>query len=249
MNILAILAVLAAGLATAITNTSVGSGSLIAFPTLLAIGASPLVANVTNTVGTFPGSISGVIGQRRELVDQKTRLLQLLAPAALGGVMGATLLLVLPQTVFRRVVPILIVFAVVLVVVQPRVTRRLAGHRAIHGNLWGLRVCVFVVATYAGYFGAGQGVMWISILGLFVGAELKTLNALKNVLAALANTVAAIVFMFWAHVAWEAAALLVVSSIPGGQIGAILARRLPTGLLRAIIVCAGLAAVIKILFF
>lgn len=245
---LAILAILAAGLGAGIANAIVGSGSLLTFPTLLAVGFSPIVANVSNTVGLVFGSISAVTGQKPELVGQRKRAATLAVPAAAGGLVGAVLLLALPQSVFHQVVPVLILLAVVLVIVQPRLSEYLAWHGASDGNSWGLRAGVFLTAIYGGYFGAAQGVMFIGVLGMFIKDDVKRLNALKNVLAVLVNGIAAIVFVLLAHLAWVAVALIAVSSIAGGQLGAVVARRLPPNALRAVIVIAGLAAVGKLMF-
>jgi uncharacterized membrane protein YfcA len=244
---LAILAILAAGLVAGMANAIVGSGSLLTFPTLLALGFSPIVANVSNTVGLVFGSISAVTGQRPELAGQRRRTAMLAIPAAAGGLLGAVLLLALPQSVFHQVVPVLVLLAVVLVIVQPRLSTYLAWHGASDGNSWGLRAGVFLTAIYGGYFGAAQGVMFIGLLGVFIKDEVQRLNALKNVLAVLVNGIAAIVFVLLAHVAWVAVALIAVSSIAGGQLGAVVARRLPPNALRAVIVIAGLAAVVKLM--
>jgi len=244
---LAILAIIAAGLVAGMANAIVGSGSLLTFPTLLALGFSPIVANVSNTVGLVFGSISAVTGQRPELAGQRRRTAMLAIPAVAGGLLGAVLLLALPQSVFHQVVPVLVLLAVVLVIVQPRLSTYLAWHGASDGNSWGLRAGVFLTAIYGGYFGAAQGVMFIGLLGVFIKDEVQRLNALKNVLAVLVNGIAAIVFVLLAHVAWVAVALIAVSSIAGGQLGAVVARRLPPNALRAVIVIAGLAAVVKLM--
>ena len=244
---LAILAIVAAGLAAGMMNAIVGSGSLLTFPTLLAVGFSPIAANVSNTVGLVSGSISAVTGQRPELTGQRRRAAMLAIPAVAGGLLGALLLLALPQSVFHQVVPVLILLAVVLVIVQPRLSAYLTWHGANDGNSWGLRTGVFLTAIYGGYFGAAQGVLFIGLLGLFIKDEVGRINALKNVLAVLVNGIAAIVFVLLAHVAWVAVALIAVSSVAGGQLGAIVARRLPPNGLRAIIVIAGLAAVVKLM--
>ncbi|TAN31649.1 sulfite exporter TauE/SafE family protein [bacterium] len=243
---LAVVAVLAAGLAAGAANTVVGSGSLLTFPTLLAVGYSPVVANISNTVGLVFGSFSGVTGQRPELAGQRHRATSLAVPAVGGGLLGAILLLALPQTVFHRVVPVLILFAVVLVIVQPRLAKYLAQHQDHESHSWSLRIGVFLTAVYGGYFGAAQGVIFIAVLAIFINDGLQRLNAVKNVLAVLVNGVAAIVFVLVAHVAWIAAALIAVSSVVGGQLGAVAARRLDPKVLRAIIVVAGLAAVVKL---
>lgn len=239
---------MAAGFGAGVVNAIVGSGSLLTFPTLLAVGFSPVVANVSNTVGLVFGAISAVLGQRPELAGQRKRAATLAIPAAAGGLLGAILLLALPQSVFHQVVPVLVLLAVVLAIIQPRLSAYLAWHGESDGDSWGLRVGVFLTAIYGGYFGAAQGVMFIGLLGVFIKDEVQRLNALKNVLAVLVNGIAAIVFVLLAHVAWVAVALIAVSSVAGGQLGAVVARRLPPNALRAVIVIAGLAAVVKLIF-
>jgi uncharacterized membrane protein YfcA len=243
-----IAAIVAAGLAAGTVNTIVGSGSLITFPTLLALGYAPVVANVTNTVGLVPGSLSGAIGYRRELAGQGARVLRLGIASALGGISGAVLLLVLPASSFERVVPFLILGAVALIALQPRLQRAMAANRR-HGGDRGLPLFVTVYSTgvYGGYFGAAQGVILIALLGIFVGEGLQRLNAVKNVLAFLVNAVAAVLFAIVAPVAWPAAALLALGAIAGGQLGASVGRRLPPSALRAVIIVVGTVVGVKLL--
>ena len=249
MSLAAALAVVAVGLAAGTLNTIVGSGSLITFPTLLALGYSPVVANVSNTIGLVPGSISGAIGYRRELAGQGPRLRILGAASVTGGITGAVLLLVLPAEVFRTVVPVLILVACVLVAAQPALARRVAargGADRPHGGVL-LFLAVFGTGVYGGYFGAAQGVVLIALLGIFVDDSLQRLNATKNVLAALVNGVAAVLFMFLADVAWAPALLLAAGSTVGGQVGAKLGRRISQGWLRAVIVVVGVVVAVRLL--
>jgi len=240
-------AIAAAGLAAGAINTIVGSGSLITFPTLLAVGYPPVVANVSNTIGLVPGSVSGAIGYREELRGQRRRILRLLPPAVIGAAVGALLLLAVPGA-FDSVVPILILFAVALVIVQPRIARWRAerGRVAEHPGPV-LYAGVFLTAIYGGYFGAAQGVILLALLGITLDDDIQRLNGVKNVLAAVVNLVAAIYFMASTHVAWGAAAILVVSSTVGGQIGASAGRRIPAKVLRAIIIVVGTGVAIKLL--
>jgi len=249
MSLLEALAVLGVGFFAGSINTIVGSGSLVTFPTLLAIGYSPVVANVSNTVGLVFGSVSGAYGYRRELVGQQRRLLVLGTGSLAGGLAGALLLLTLPSSVFDDVVPVLILVACALVVAQPRLSAMVAARRrkvVEHGGavLW---IAVLLTGVYGGYFGAAQGVILLALLGIFIAEDLQRLNGVKNVLAAIANGVAAIVFVFAANVAWEPALLLAVSSIAGAQLGASVGRRMPAPLLRTVIVVVGLIAAIKLL--
>jgi len=248
MSALEALAIVGVGLAAGTINTIVGSGSLITFPTLLAFGFTPIVANVSNTVGLVPGSLSGAIAYRSELRGQRPRLLVLGAASVTGGVTGAVLLLVLPGSVFRHVVPALILIACILVALQPRLSARLTDNRDRHEHGGpGLFGSVFVTGVYGGYFGAAQGVILVSLLGIFFADDLQRLNAAKNVLAFLVNGVAALLFMVFAHVAWEAAGLLAAGSVVGGQLGGVLGRRLPTPLLRGVIIAVGIAAAVALL--
>jgi uncharacterized protein len=303
------LAIFAAGLAAGTINTVVGSGTLITFPTLLAFGYPPVLANVSNNVGLVPGVASGVHGYRAELEGQRRRIIRLGSAAACGGLVGAILLLVLPADAFKAIVPALIGVAVVMVIIQPRLAdwvarRQLArsaaragggdpaeadgadpdpqppaetGHgtggasgndavgragaatavgvlpatdvdrraEAVGGPvLWFL---VFCAGVYGGYFGAAQGVLLIGLLGIAFNDSLQRVNAAKNVLAGLVNGVAAVMFIALTHIDWKVAGLIAAGSILGGQLGARVGRRLPPWALRLVIVCVGVAALVKLL--
>ncbi len=237
-----------AGVAAGTINTVVGSGSLITFPTLLAVGYPPVLANVSNSVGLVAGGVSGVYGYRRELSGQRARLLRLGVASAIGGVTGAALLLVLPAAVFGAVVPVLVLLGCGLVVVQPRLVRWLGSRRraAEHAGplAWAL---VALTGVYGGYFGAAQGVLLVAVLGLALDETLQRVNAAKNVLALVVNFVAGVYFVLTTHVAWGAAGLIAVGSVIGGQLGATVGRRLPDPLLRGVIVVIGVAAAIALL--
>jgi uncharacterized membrane protein YfcA len=247
LSALQIITILGAGLVAGAVNAVVGSGSLLTFPALLAAGYSPLVANISNSVGLVLGNVSGVVGYRRELAGQERRAAALAIPAAIGSLVGAILLLALPESVFHRVVPALVLLSVVLVIVQPRLSERLARYRDRPASSWALRVGVALTAVYGGYFGAAMGVLLIGVLSVFLKDDLQRINALKNVMSTVINFVAAIVFVFAAHVAWIAAALIAVSSIAGGFLGAAIGRRLHPNVLRALVVVAGVVAFVKLL--
>jgi uncharacterized membrane protein YfcA len=208
---------------------------------LLAVGFAPVVANVTNTVGLVPGSLSGVVAYRRELQGQRRRAVRLGCASVLGALAGAALLLALPGTVFRRAVPVLIVIACLLMAVRPRVGQWLAkrGDRPLHGGL-PLLAPVFATGVYGGYFGAAQGVILISLLAIFIDDDLQRLNGLKNVLTLLTNGTAALLFVVASHVSWEAAGLLAAGSGVGGQIGGVVGRRLSPDTLRIVVLTVGL---------
>jgi uncharacterized membrane protein YfcA len=248
MGIGEILAIAMAGLAAGTVNTVVGSGTLITFPVLLAFGYSPVTANVSNTIGLVPGSVSGALGYRRELAGQRRRAMRLGACTVLGGLIGAVLLLVLPASAFDAIVPVFIAAALVLVVLQPRINRLLADRkkRAAHEHGALTSLAVFATGIYGGYFGAAQGILLLGILGVALPQDLHRTNALKNVLAGLANGVAGLYFAVAADVAWAPAALIAAGSIVGGQIGATYGRRLSPGALRGLIVVLGVTAIVRL---
>jgi uncharacterized protein len=238
-----------AGMAAGTINTVVGSGTLVTFPALLGVGYAPVTANVSNTIGLVPGSLSGAFGYREELAGQRSRALRLGAASLTGGIVGAIALLQLPASAFKAIVPVFIVIALVLIVLQPKLSARLAARREAappHGGPW-TTVGVFLTGIYGGYFGAAQGILLLSILGLTVPEDLQRINALKNVLAAIVNGVAGLLFIFIAHVAWAAVALIAVGSVIGGQIGATVGRRLPDPALRGIVVVVGVVAIVRLL--
>lgn len=248
MGVWEAVAIAAAGMAAGAINAVVGSGTLITFPVLLAFGYSPVTANVSNTVGLVPGSVSGAHGYRRELEGQGRRTIRLAVASVLGGVSGAVLLLVLPASAFERIVPIFIGIALLLVVVQPRLSRWLAARREAapeHAGPLAL-LGLFAAGVYGGYFGAAQGIIIISVLGLALHESLQRINAVKNVLAGLTNLVAALIFVAVAHVSWGAALLIAAGSIVGGQVGAHVGRRLPPLALRGVIVAVGAIAIVKL---
>ena len=247
MTPLECLAVAGAGMVAGGMNAAVGSGTLVTFPVLLAVGYPPVIANVSNGIGLLPGSVAGAFGYRRELAGQRTRALRLAITTGFGAIVGAILLLVLPADSFEAVVPVLILIAVVLVVLQPMIQRRLADRRdrPAHGGPL-LLVGVFATGMYGGYFGAAQGVILLALLGIALPEDLQRLNAVKNVTTATAYLVSGLVFVFVADVAWLAVLLLAIGATIGGQLGARYGRRLKPVWLRGLIVVVGLVAIAQL---
>jgi hypothetical protein len=217
-----------AGLWAGTINTVVGSGTLVSFPVLLAVGLSPVIANISNTVGLFPGSLVGAYGYRRELAGQGRRAILLSVAAVLGAVAGALLLLVLPHAAFDAIVPVLIGLALVLVVFGKRINAWLAarGRHASEHVTVGLWIAMLLTGVYGGYFGAAQGVLQMGLFGVFLKDDIQRHNARVN---------------------WVAAGLIAVGSIAGGVLGARIGRRLPPNVLRGVIVVVGVAAMVKLL--
>jgi uncharacterized membrane protein YfcA len=248
MSLGEIVAIACAGLAAGAINTLVGSGTLITFPVLLAFGYAPVTANVSNTIGLVLGNVSGAVGYRRELAGQGARVVRLGAMSLLGGITGAVLLLVLPASAFKAIVPVFIAIALVLTLLQPRLARWLT-RREIDLERRGsvlVALAVYLTGVYGGYFGAAQGILLLGILGVALAQDLHRTNALKNVLVGLVNGVAAVYFAFAAHVDWGPAAIIAGASILGAQLGARYGRRLPPDALRAVIVVVGVFAIVRL---
>ena len=254
MTLWTALAIFAAGLGAGTVNVIVGSGSLITFPTLLALGYPPVLANVSNNVGLVPGSASAVHAYRRRygpanlqtrLGGQRARVVKLGSASLTGGIVGAVLLLSLPPGSFKAAVPFLVLIASLLMAVQPRISRWLAtrGERHIHGGL-PLLLGVFVTGIYGGYFGAAQGVILMALLAIFIDDDLQRLNGTKNVLALIVNGIAAVVFILFTTISWSVVVLIAAGSIIGGQIGGRYGRRLPANILRVCIVTVGLTVTV-----
>jgi uncharacterized protein len=249
-------AILGAGMAAGAINAIVGSGSLITFPTLLAFGYPPIVANVSNNVGLVSGNISGAVGYRRELAGQRGRLIRLGVFSVAGSVAGSAALLALPSRSFSYIVSALILTACVLVLAQPWLSARIAARRppaAARGGYerigCGLSAGVFGAAVYGGYFGAAQGVLVIGLLGSFLDESLQRVNGAKNVLVTLVNGTAAVVYIGFAHVAWLVVLLIALGSTLGGLAGARYGRRLSSSALRLLVAGIGIVSVVKLLFF
>jgi uncharacterized protein len=222
-------------------NSIAGGGSLILFPTLVALGLPTVAANVTNSVAQWPGYLGGIVGFRDELVGQRPRIIRFGAVAALGGLTGSVLLLTTPSSAFDVVVPVLVLLASLLLAVQPLLTKRLrtAGESgAGHDPAW-IYVALFFATVYGGYFGGALGVILVGVLGLALH-RLKLANALKSVLSAVTATVTVVVFGLFGPVDWAVVGVAAPASLVGGFLGARIASRIPSTPLRVIIVVFGI---------
>jgi len=248
-------AIFIAGMWAGAINVIVGSGTLVTFPTLLLFGYPPLTANVSNNIGMVAGGISGVYGYRRELKPNRTMLLRLAPASIAGGLVGAILLLVLPDDSFKAIVPVLIAIGLVMVVVGPAVQRRTAARQREGSGGLIARILlisgIFVLGVYGGYFGAAQGILLIGLMGMLLSDGIQRLTAIKNVLATLVNAVAAVVFVIVAEdrIDWTVVALISSGAFIGGYLGARYGRRLSPRVLRVCILVIGVVALVKILVF
>ncbi|GAA2167555.1 hypothetical protein FHX52_1137 [Humibacillus xanthopallidus] len=254
MSFWSYLAIALAGTGAGLINTVVGSGSLITFPTLLFFGVNPLVANVSNNIGLVAGGVTGSWGYRHELTGRAATVRRLIPLSFVGSVIGASLLLVLPASAFQAIVPVLILIALVLVVLGPRIQQWAAPDEGESVPAWhvpAMGAGVFVAGMYGGYFGAAQGVLLMGILSALSTEPLQRLNGYKNVLALVVNVVAAGVFVLFARdeIDWVIVLLIAVGSFVGGIIGARVGRRIPPTALRALIVVIGVVAIVKLIWF
>jgi hypothetical protein len=236
------------GLGAGIFNGVAGGGSLISFPLLLALGYPALTANITNTVGIWPGYAGGAAGFRHEIGGQSERLVRLSPVAVIGGIAGAILLLTTSSAAFRSLVPWLVLGASLLFAVQPLLMRALGGpHAPPRTRPLLLAGGTFVASVYGGYFGAGLGVMLLAILGLALPDSILRTSGLRTALSILVNGVAAAVFLIHGGLAWRAVGLLAIGSLFGGWIGARVALAIPAVALRVVVIAVGLATVVKLL--
>jgi uncharacterized protein len=240
---LANLVIFAAGVAAGAINSIAGGGTLISFPALLWIGRDPIVANATNTVAIWPGSLAGAYGFRRELSTVRHGLLLLIVPSLLGGALGSWLLLRTPSSVFERLVPFLILGATILLAAQELITRHLP-HRQFPASF--VFIFQLLVGIYGGYFGAGMGILMLAALGLIGLTDLHQMNGLKNVLAVAINGIAAIYFALARAVAWDDVLVMMTGTLIGGYIGARIARRLGRKFVRMAVVVIGLVMTVAL---
>ena len=250
MDLTHIALLIIAGVVAGGVNALAGGGSLITFPSLIATGLPSVDANVTNSISVFPGYVSSVAGSRADLAGQGRRLRAILPVGVAGGVAGSALLLLTPARAFELIVPFLVLGAAATLAFQERL-RGLVGHpRALspRRQTITLHAVVFVGAVYGGYFGAALGVMYVAALALILDESLNRINALKNVLSATVGLVTVLVFVIFAPVHWGAALTLAPATIVGGYAGAKLARRLPAGVLKALIVAFGTAVGLLLLY-
>jgi len=250
--------IMVAGVGAGAINSLVGSGTLITFPTLVALGFPPVTATMSNAVGLVAGGVSGTWGYRADLRGQWHRLRWQIPASVTGALIGSFLLLHLPEKVFIQIVPVLLILALLLVIAGPRIqayARRraeAAGRSAEHVpplRMAALVVGTFAVGVYGGYFTAAQGILLMGVMGALLPEDMQRMNAAKNLLALLVNVVAALAYTVVAfdRISWLVAGLIAVGSLLGGWLGARYGRRLSPNALRAVIVVVGLIGLVRLL--
>ncbi len=258
MSPVEIIAIFLAGIGAGTINAVVGSGTLVTFPTLVAFGIPPVTATMSNAIGLVPGSASGTFGYRRELSGQGERLRWQIPASLLGAICGAWLLLHLPETTFKKVVPVLLVLALTLVVVQPSLQRWIrrraeaAGRDqsvVTRGRFVTLIIGTFLVGIYGGYFAAAQGILLVGVMGALLPETMQRINGAKNLLTLVVNVVAATAYTLVAfdRISWAAVGLIAVGSLIGGFLGSHYGRRLSPVALRGCIIVLGIVALWRLL--
>lgn len=258
MSVAQMAVIVLAGFAAGAINSVVGSGTLITFPTLVTLGLNPVIATMSNAVGMVPGGVSGTWGYRAELAGQWQRLRWQIPALVAGAAIGAFLLLHLPEKVFIRIVPALLILALALVLAGPQIqayARRradAAGRSVDHispRRMAVLSVGTFLIGIYGGYFTAAQGILLLALMGALLPEDLQRMNAAKNLMSLLINIVAAAGYIAVAsgRINWTVAALIAVGSLLGGWIGARYGRRLSPTALRITIVVVGLIGLYRLL--
>jgi hypothetical protein len=243
LSVLDHVAVALAAVVGGAVNAVAGGGTLITFPTLVAVGVPAVSANVTNTVALTPGYLGGTMAQRRDLEGQASRLKLLLPAGVVGGVLGGLLLVLTNEKVFRELVPYLILAACGLLAFQDRlrewILRRMSSRAGKDPKeAWSVGPA-FAASIYGGYFGAGLGVVLLAVLGLVIDDTLTRINALKQAISFSVNVSAAVFFLFSGKVYWTAAAVMVVGAVVGGSIGGRLVGRMREEVLRRVVVAIG----------
>jgi uncharacterized protein len=226
-------------------NSVAGGGTLLTFPTLIWLGLPSINANATSTVAIWPGTVGTIWGYRQEMRESSPRMLALAAPSVVGGILGALLLNHTPPAVFDALVPFLILFATLLFMIQEPIQRRLkiSSSASQKSTRWFIGAMLFqlFVALYGGYFGAGIGILMLAALSVLGFTDIHQMNALKALLGASINGVAALYFIWARMVYWPEFVVMVVGAIIGGYGGALIARRIGGAAVRRIVIVVGLS--------
>ena len=238
-----IIACIAAVLA-GFVNAIAGGGTLITFPTLTALGIPPVVANITNTLALCPGYFGGIYAQRSNFKSQKGNLWKLLPVSILGGLTGGFLLLKLPESSFKTLIPYLILIATALLAFQIPLKNWSDSRQKNQGSELirniGMYLLIFLAAVYGGYFGAGLGVILMGVLGLVINERLNKINVLKQTLSFIINVTASIYFAFSGKAEWVFVLIMAIGAISGGFLGGKMVDKIPASILRYIVVFIGL---------
>jgi uncharacterized membrane protein YfcA len=226
-------------------NSVAGGGSLISFPTLVAVGHPAIIANATNTAGIWTGTLSSAVAYRKDTEMYRGLLFTLIIPSIMGGLLGAFALVATPPDIFDRIVPFLVLFATIIFTFKERISRLFGGGESgeeIRGShkIFGFLFQLFI-ATYGGYFGAGIGILMLGALSVMGLHNIHTMNGLKVVLGTMINVIAFVFFAIKGLVVWPAALVLAAGAIIGGYAGARTAKRIPQEYIRGFVILVGIS--------
>ncbi len=224
-------------------NAIAGGGTLLTFPSLLAV-LTPVAANATSTFALFPGSLASAWGYRAEIAGSRRMLVWLFPASLVGGILGALALTRFPERVFENLIPWLLLTASTLLVLQRPLAKWIGAHphqAPRPGTLATIVFFQFLVGVYGGYFGAGIGILMLSSLGFMGIPDIHRMNGVKAVLAAAMNGISLVIFVFERRVDWRFALPMALASIAGGYLAARVARKLPTQYVRTMVICIGFA--------
>jgi hypothetical protein len=245
-DIVGLIGLFIAGVAAGAVNSVAGGGTLISFPSLVEFGQSETVSNATNTAALWPGSFSSAVGYRKDTPLQVGLVATLIIPSFVGGILGAVIFVITPPSVFKIVVPFLVLFATLLFGFRKIITSKITHGKnesreyvSTKARVWGFCFQLFV-ATYGGYFGAGIGILMLGSLSIMGLHDIHKMNAIKTTLTALINMTAFVFFALRGLVAWELAVVVGVGAIFGGYAGARSAKRIDPSLLQLLVVAIGL---------
>jgi len=244
-GLLSFIGLFLAGIAAGTINSVAGGGTLISFPSLVAFGEPEIISNATNTAALWPGSLSSAFGYRKDTFVERSLFLALAVPSLIGGLLGAVILVITPETTFKLVVPFLVLFATLVLAGRDVLSRRFGSNRTSDehvttaGRIGGALFQLFV-ATYGGYFGAGIGILMLGSLSLMGMRDIHKMNALKTPLTAIINVTAFVFFALKGLVAWPLAVLVAAGAIVGGYGGARFAKRVNPRLVHYGVIAIGL---------
>jgi len=233
-----------AALIAGLLNAVAGGGSFISFPALLFTGMAPIPANATNTAALFPGTIASTVAYRNAFTPEARRLLPLLlVTGVVGGVLGARILLITPQATFLHLIPWLLLAATLLFLAGPRISAWVRRRAAQGKTSRPLTIAGFflelLISIYIGYFGAGVGILVLSLLALLGMEDIHAMNGVKTLLVSVVNGVAMITFIFAKIIVWPQAIIMIVGSLIGGYAGAHYAQKMSPRHVRWIVIAVG----------
>jgi uncharacterized membrane protein YfcA len=244
MSLANLLLLAAAGFLSGALNAVAGGGTFFTFAALVGAGLPPITANASSAVALTVGSLASAAAYRAEIAGLWRGVLRLVLSSGAGALVGALILVAIDNVTFRAVIPWLLLFATVVFALGPAIARRLGtagvGPPSLGRRLAGA-VIQFATAVYGGFFGAGMGFLMLASLGLTEGADYHRINAIKQILSVVIQSVAIVVFIHGGIIAWPEALVVMLAAVAGGYLGVGAARMVPGNVMRGVVIAAGAA--------